>query len=210
MLPGACRAVSACAGHAVDLGFVVPGWAGWQDVASRSVAVGDRLMRLVHGRRGRDGGRQGAGAGRCGRRGAGCAGCGAAGGDAGRVAAPAAGAQADGPADRRAGAGDPPVHRVHPVLAVAVERGAGRGVGGLGRVGAFDGPFLSGGAGAVPGVRVRSPLWLGQRVRAACRGGAGSGVPRAEHRGARVRAGGQAGPAAVDPGRAAGVLRRRR
>jgi len=51
-LPGACRAVGACAGHAVDLGFVVPGCAGWQDVASRSVGPGDRLMHLAHARRG--------------------------------------------------------------------------------------------------------------------------------------------------------------
>jgi hypothetical protein len=48
------------------------------------------------------------------------------------------------------------------VLAVAVDSGAGRGVAGVGRVGAFDGPFLSGSAGAVPGVRVRSPVRVGQ------------------------------------------------
>jgi hypothetical protein len=39
-------------------------------------------------------------------------------------------------------AGSPPVHRVHRLLAVAVDGGAGRGVGRLGRVGAFDGPLV--------------------------------------------------------------------
>src|SRR6267142_7170283 len=92
---------------------------------------------------GPDGGTAGiAGAGCRGWRGAGVAGGGAAGGDAGGVAAPAAGAQADGPADRRAGAGGAPVRRLYRVLAVAVDGGAGRGVGGLGRVGAFDGPLV--------------------------------------------------------------------
>jgi site-specific recombinase XerD len=131
------------AGHAAGAGVLVPGCAGWQDAASRSVALGDWLMHLAYAWRDSDGGTAGdAGAGCCGRRGAGFAGCGAAGGDVGGVAVPAAGPQADGATDRRAGAGDPPVQRVHRMLAVAVDGGAGRGVGCVGRVGAFDGPLV--------------------------------------------------------------------
>ena len=108
------------AGHAAGAGVLARGCAGWQDAASRSVALGDRLMRSVHARRGPDGGAAGAaGAGCRGRRGAGVTGCGAA-GDAGGVAVPAAGAQADRAADRRAGAGGAPVRRVHRVLATVM------------------------------------------------------------------------------------------
>ena len=35
------------AGHAAGAGILAPGCAGWQDVASRSVALGDRLMHLA-------------------------------------------------------------------------------------------------------------------------------------------------------------------
>jgi hypothetical protein len=44
---------------AVDLGFLVPGCAGWQDVASELVALADRLMRLAHGGGGGVGARRG-------------------------------------------------------------------------------------------------------------------------------------------------------
>jgi Phage integrase family len=40
------------AGHAAGAGVLAAGCAGWQDVASRSVALGDRLMRSAHGRTG--------------------------------------------------------------------------------------------------------------------------------------------------------------
>jgi integrase/recombinase XerD len=88
------------AGHAAGAGVLVPGCTGWQDAASRSVALGDWLMHPAHARRDSDGGTGDAGAGRRGRRGAGFAGCGAAGGDARGVAVPAAGPQADRAADR--------------------------------------------------------------------------------------------------------------
>ena len=100
-LPGVRRACGPAAGHAVDQGFLAPGCGGCQDVASESVALGDRWLHLALRVRGRYGGSAGAaGAGGCGWRGAGFARCGAVGGDAGRVAPSAAGAPADGPADR--------------------------------------------------------------------------------------------------------------
>jgi integrase len=40
-----------CAGHAAGAGVLAAGCAGWQDVASRSVALGDQLMRSAHARR---------------------------------------------------------------------------------------------------------------------------------------------------------------
>jgi integrase/recombinase XerC len=40
------------AGHAAGPGVLAAGCAGWQDVASRSVALGDQLMRSAHARRG--------------------------------------------------------------------------------------------------------------------------------------------------------------
>ncbi|HTT49777.1 MAG TPA: hypothetical protein VMH35_00040, partial [Streptosporangiaceae bacterium] len=105
------------------------------------------LLQLMHWLAGGAGARDGEG------RGVGCVGAGgrrdaaaargrAVRGDAGGLAAPAGGAAADRPADRRAGPAGAPVRGVHRGVAVAVDAGAGGAVGGLGRVGAFDGPLV--------------------------------------------------------------------
>ena len=100
-LPGVRRACGPAAGHAADQGFLAPGCGGCQDVASESVALGDRWLHLTLRVEGRYGGSAGAaGAGGCRWRGAGFARCRVVGGDAGRVAPSAAGAPADYPADR--------------------------------------------------------------------------------------------------------------
>jgi site-specific recombinase XerD len=100
-LPDACVALGSAAGHAVDQGFLAPGCGGCQDVASESVALGDRWLHLASRVEGRYGGSAGAaGTGGCRWRGAGFARCRVVGGDAGRVAPSAAGTPADNPADR--------------------------------------------------------------------------------------------------------------
>jgi hypothetical protein len=121
-----------------------PGCAGCQDGASSSVALGDLgcTERFAGRPRVGDAG-------------------GAVRGDAGGVAAPAAGPAAERPAGRRPGACGAPVRRVHRLLAVAVDGGAGGVVAGLGCVGALDRPRLPGCAGHVPGLCLRSALWLG-------------------------------------------------
>ena len=46
-LPGVRRACGPAAGHAADQGFLAPGCGGCQDVASESVALGDRWLHLT-------------------------------------------------------------------------------------------------------------------------------------------------------------------
>jgi hypothetical protein len=129
-------------------------------------------------------------------------------GDAVRLAASAALPPARRVDHRVARPDGAPVRRVHRGVAVGVAPGAGGGVDRPGWVGAFDGALVSGRAGGVLGVRVRSPLRLGRRVRTAGRSPAGAGGGRVERRGARGRLRGPAGAASADSDGVAGVLRR--
>ena len=134
--------------------------------------------------------------------------------DAGRVAGAAAQPTAGGHDGAVAGADSAPIRRVRQRVPVELDS---QRCGGLDqqpaiakRPRARHDPLLSRSGGLLPGLRGRRSLRVGGRVRGAVRDASGADLPRVEHRRARRRLRRQAGPAAVHPRGAAGVLRLRR